>query len=433
MQTHAGPVAILFDRIGPYHRARINSAAGRFPAVVVELRPHDATYGWDAVIAPELNRVRLIPQDQRILSPSQPSLARLTKLALDRIQPVAVAINGWSEACALAALAWCSANGRRAILMSESQAIDGARRPWREALKKRIVSLFASAVVGGRSHSSYLQCMGMPEERIFTGYDVVDNEHFANGAEAARSGADRLRRTLGLPRRFFLASARFIEKKNLIRLIEAFARFRELAPGAEWKLVLLGDGPLKQKLVAEAEKHGLHNDLLLPGFKQYNELPAYYGLASAFIHVSTVEQWGLVVNEAMAAGLPVLVSDRCGCAQELVHDGFNGFVLDPFCTEAIARRMVEIASSEAVLSAMGSESRRIISGWPASRFNAALGCALECPSIRSASMVDKALLALLLRAREVQAMGQDKSVFGGNRRSPAAGLDSPGMPDGASR
>ncbi len=81
-----------------------------------------------------------------------------------------------------------------------------------------------------------------------------------------------------------------------------------------WDLVLLGDGPLKPTLLKLISSLGLESCVHLPGFKQYDELPVYLGLAETFIHASTTEQWGLVVNEAMASGLPVLVSNRCGCA-----------------------------------------------------------------------------------------------------------------------
>ena len=77
-------------------------------------------------------------------------------------------------------------------------------------------------------------------------------------------------------------------------------------------------------------------DVLLPGFKQYPELPLYYGLAGAFVLPSLTEPWGLVVNEAMAAGLPVVVSDRCGCASDLVRPGENGFAFDPCDIEQLA-------------------------------------------------------------------------------------------------
>src|SRR5206468_501416 len=100
-----------------------------------------------------------------------------------------------------------------------------------------------------------------------------------------------------------------------------YARYRMAAGPGAWSLVVLGDGVLRGDLEQLRTELNLGDHVLFPGFKQYDELPAYYGLATAFIHASMVEPWGLVVNEAMAAGLPVLVSARCGCAWDLVEEG----------------------------------------------------------------------------------------------------------------
>ena len=116
-------------------------------------------------------------------------------------------------------------------------------------------------------------------------------------------------------------------------------------PSAPWSLVLLGDGPLKSDLCRLISDLRLDACVHLPGFKQYHELPVYYGLASAFVHASTTEQWGLVVNEAMASGLPVLVSNRCGCAQDLVKEGVNGFTFDPCNVEQLAQLMLKFQRS----------------------------------------------------------------------------------------
>ena len=89
----------------------------------------------------------------------------------------------------------------------------------------------------------------------------------------------------------------------------------------------------------------------------------YYGLASAFILPSTTEQWGLVVNEAMASGLPVLVSNRCGCAAELVKEGSNGYTFNPLEIGEIADLMLNIGAAGVDRSAMGQKSREIIANW----------------------------------------------------------------------
>jgi len=82
----------------------------------------------------------------------------------------------------------------------------------------------------------------------------------------------------------------------------------------------------------------------MPGFKQYEELPAYYALANAFVHPSKSEQWGLVVNEALASGLPVLVSERCGCSPDLVQDGVNGFTFNPDDETQLTSRLLAMAT-----------------------------------------------------------------------------------------
>ena len=98
------------------------------------------------------------------------------------------------------------------------------------------------------------------------------------------------------------------------------------------------------------------------------ELGAYYGLASAFIHAPVVDQWGLVVNEAMAAGLPVLVSTGAGAAEDLVKEGVNGFTFDPSDAGAIADAMSRISRPEAALRQMGRKSSELVESWAPKRF-----------------------------------------------------------------
>ena len=130
--------------------------------------------------------------------------------------------------------------------------------------------------------------------------------------------------------------------------------------------MLCGSGHLEAALRNQARGiKGIH----FPGFVQIEELPLYYGLAATFILPSShFEQWGLVVNEAMAAGLPVLVSRVCGCAPELVQEGVNGFTFDPDDTEGLARLMWQMSWGEVDLEAMSQASQSIISVWTPGTF-----------------------------------------------------------------
>jgi 1,2-diacylglycerol 3-alpha-glucosyltransferase len=321
--------AVLFNRFGPYHHARLNAAGRLMPVWGLEACGQEDTYAWDKVEgADHFTRVTLTDRESGDRRWRQELGVKL-RAALDKIRPQVVVIPGWISADALHALDWCLSTGTPAVIMSESTAWDEPRKTWKEWIKSRLVQLCSAGLAGGTPHAEYLTQLGLPSDRVFLGYDVVDNNHFAADPATERQ-PEETRKRLGVPRKFFLASARFIEKKNLFRLIEAYGRYREMARQTEiWDLVLLGDGPLRELLQAKLAASGFAEHVQLPGFKQYDELPMWYHAAEVFIHASTTEQWGLVVNEAMAAGLPVLVSNRCGCARDLVRDGFNGFAFDP--------------------------------------------------------------------------------------------------------
>jgi glycosyltransferase involved in cell wall biosynthesis len=392
--TRARRVAVLFHRLGPYHHARLSEAGRILDVTAVELSAVDDTYAWAPVGgARHFRRITLF-RDRDVVYEPGGEVVNMVQAALEEARPEAVAVAGWSDRGALAALAWCSRTGTPAVVMSESTSHDVRRVWWKEQIKRRLVGLCAAGLVGGTAHAQYLARLGMHPGRIFVGYDVVDNDHFRRGAEAARAepGARQGRR---LPDAYFLASSRFIAKKNLPRLLQAYARYRRQAGARAWHLVVLGDGELRPELDQCRDTLGLREHVHLPGFKQYDELPAYYGLAGAFVHASTAEPWGLVVNEAMAAGLPVLVSDRCGCAPDLVEPGRNGYTFDPLDVEGLSRHLLRTAGGEYDLAAMGRASREIIARWTPATFarnlERAVEAALQRPRQR-AGVADRVLL-----------------------------------------
>jgi len=432
-------VAVVFHRLGPYHEARLSAATRVVSLMPIQGSASDNTYAWDPLPpSDEFQLQTLFPGDGMQSSPSPPQEERAGErrqsqvqsqdvsaqetqnrlyLALDQTSPEVVAVPGWSSRLALAALTWCLRTGTPALMMSETTAWDETRSGVKEWIKRRIIRLCSAGLAGGNPHRDYLAALGMPKDRIFLGYDAVDNEYFATKVEESRKQKVESRDKHGLPDNYFLASARFIEKKNLPRLLHAYALYREKAESRKlktdiWDLVLLGDGPLRETLNSQlstllslATEDGsalkLQPHVRMPGFKQYPELPAYYGLARAFIHASTTEQWGLVVNEAMASGLPVLVSNRCGCAPDLVQEGVNGFTFDPYDVEQIAELMLKLSTLNSQLSTMGRASERIIANWGPERFAQGLKAAAECAmavGAKKAGLLDRLLLrALSLR------------------------------------
>jgi glycosyltransferase involved in cell wall biosynthesis len=323
--------------------ARAGQAQG-LEVVGIEVAAKDREYGWDPIEqVSEARRVTLFPKEN-YHELSGRRIAQAVCSVLDELDPAAVATNGWAMPEARATLRWCSRRGRRSIVMSESKSDDRPRTRWKEWGKRVMLKRFHAALVGGRAHAAYLCELGFPAGRIHFGYDAVDNQHFHSGAAAAKDQAETLREALCLPEQYFLASTRFLRRKNVDGLLRAYSVYRHRSAGPPWGLVVLGSGKEEARL-RSIERELRVKGVTWPGFVQYPHLPAYYGLASAFVHPAKREAWGLVVNEAAASGLPLIVSRTAGAAGELVQEGRNGMSFDPDDDDQLADALLRISSA----------------------------------------------------------------------------------------
>lgn len=340
-------IVIQWARFLPYSYARLRAVRQVYSEEGVEVfglqtASTDAFYADIDTVDPYGCSVETLFKNRSIDSIASAEMVQEIHAYLDRIQPEAVAIAGYAMEDALACLLWCLEKQVPAVVMSATWANDFRRRRWRELLKSTVVRQFDAALVGGAAQRAYMQSLGIPSDRIFTGYNVVDNEYFAAGAKSARDQRKTLCSEQGLPEQFFLACGRFVERKNFARLLEAFRDYRRLRDGG-WDLVMVGGGPMAEELRQIASDESIVDHVHFRGFCAYKDLPALYGLADAFICPSTNEQWGLVVNEAMASGLPVIVSTGCGCAPELALEGKNGYLIDPFDIASLTSAMLRLS------------------------------------------------------------------------------------------
>ncbi|MGB8990857.1 MAG: glycosyltransferase family 4 protein [Desulfobaccales bacterium] len=372
---------ILYHYFGPYHLARLRALTqlGKSQGMTVaglEFGSRQIFYAWSATPGDYGEKYTLFPQ-KAAEEVSNHQLVPALWSALQRLNPEALAICGHNSIGMLFPLMWAWMRRRGRILLMDSKYDDFPRHPAREWVKRRVFSLYHGALVSGALSRDYARRLGLAPQRIFIGSDVVNNHYFAREAEKARKQASQRRRKLGLPENYFLCVSRFDEKKNLSRLLQAYARYRHAAGERAWALVVVGSGPEETRLQEEVRQLGLSH-VYFPGFKQIHELPAYYGLSRCLITPSShSEQWGLVVNEAMAAGLPVLVSQACGCAPDLVQEGVNGYLFNPFDVGAMARVMHTMSSDSLNLQVMGEQSRRIIAEFSPETFARNLLRALE--------------------------------------------------------
>lgn len=361
-------VALLFRSFGPYHLARLRAARCHHDILALEHAAVDADYDWN---------VQAEKHEAGIITLASHERSRSLASELKSFKPDAIAIPGYSEPFALEALRTGRALGIPTILMSDTHSGTARDGIIRNFAKRQMIALFQAALVAGSVHASYLARLGFSASKIALGYDVVDNRYFAPIAISDQP--------LDAPTPYFFACSRFTEKKNLERLVAAFARYRRATPEGGWDLVVAGEGPLRAKLEELRQASGYAANIHFVGHKTYAQLPSIYRAAGAFIHPSLRDEWGLVVNEAMAAGLPVLVSDCAGCSSELVENGVNGFTFDPFEVDGLTALMHRIATARD-RRVMGEASLRIIARWDTERFAVGLSeaaqMATQAPLVR---------------------------------------------------
>jgi glycosyltransferase involved in cell wall biosynthesis len=358
----------LVRRAGPYHDARYEAAGGLLDLTVAETRPQSREYPWSSVAG--ARNYRLAPfgvASNPEVGLRGDELQKAVNRCFEAAKPDVIACTGWADREYHAAVRRAHSLGVPAIVMSDSTYDDEPRTWWKERLKRPLIRGFAAAVVAGGRSRSYLRDLGFAPDAIFEPCDVVDNGHFA----------DQPRRVSGVtcppPGPYFLCVSRYLPKKNLFRLVQAFSAYRRLHVSGGWDLVILGSGELEKELAAAIEAAGVASQVHRPGFVQYDDLPSFYAGAGACVLPSLSDQWGLAVNEAMAAGLPVIVSTACGCAADLVVDGENGFLFDARDDASLTRlmeRMATLADPERVR--MGAAGRSRIARYTPHRFAEAL-------------------------------------------------------------
>jgi len=343
-------IAILFNNYGPYHLARIEASHKLFSqigwnVVGVETSRSDSVYAWKTNSQNFPVPIFSIFGNEYHEGFSLKRKFLGVNATLSQLNPDVLAIAGYGEAVMLLAVIWSLGSGKKIILLSDSKEDDAQRNWLQESLKKLIITRYKSALVAGLSHKRYIIKMGMRSDAIFLGYDVVDNAKFCP------ENIQHLSNIIEKP--YFLAINRFVSKKNILFLISAYADYRQKLGMEAWDLVLCGDGELRPQIEQQIAKLNLQDSVHLPGFLQQEEMLPYFAHASCFIHASIQEQWGLVVNEAMAAGLPILVSNRCGCYEDLIIEGINGFGFDPENSQQLTELMQKMSSGAIDLNKMG--------------------------------------------------------------------------------
>src|SRR4029453_799750 len=228
-------IGVVFHHIGPYHHARLNAAVARLSVTGIEWSAKGYDEWGDAATPARYHKVSLF-QEATNHSPDKPELRCAFSSALVQTNPDVVAVNGWNNFGSLIAANCCMRSRTPMVVMSESTRQDEPRTWWKETIKRRIVGLYSAALVGGQRHVEYLVELGMPRERIFTGYDVVDNDYFGRRTAEIRNSKFKIRK------QSFVFGKGTADKENRKEKSDISHQH------SPWDLVLLGDGPLRQAI-----------------------------------------------------------------------------------------------------------------------------------------------------------------------------------------
>lgn len=274
----------------------------------------------------------------------------------------AVIVNGWVVKTCIQALLACQRLRIPCIVRGEVNGLR-PRAAWKRWLHRLLFTRYAAFLAIGSANRRYYLEQGVSPERIFDTPYCVDNQTFADAAARCRQdeGIAALRQSLGLDeeRLTLLYAGKLIEKKRVGDVIAAMAQLPE--PARErWQLLVVGDGPLRARL--EDQARGL--PVVFAGFMNQRQMARAYAAADALALASDHgETWGLVVNEAMACGLPAFVSNQVGCAEDLILPGETGEVFPCGDPSGLAGALARHADGGS-LRRMGEQARqRVIGGF----------------------------------------------------------------------
>jgi glycosyltransferase involved in cell wall biosynthesis len=351
-------LALLTEIIAPYRIPVFNALAARddIDLHVIFLSENDPSLRQWPVYKKEIRfSYEVLPAWRRRVGKYNLLVNRGVGAALRRFRPDAVLCGGYNYLASWQAAWWAKSNKLPLLLWSESTANDHRRGRFEvEFLKFHFVRWCKAFVAAGKSSRDYLIAMGAPPERVFVAPNAVDVEFYAAIARSARQDAAAVRARHGLPSCYFLCAGRLVPEKGIFDLLAAYAKL-EADERSQIGLVFAGDGAARSQLEERAAAIN-PGCVRFRGFVHREELAELYARAEVLVFPTHSDPWGLVVNEAMACGLPIIASELAGCVPDLVANAENGFIVPSGNVDELARAMRTLLSNPALAREMGASS-----------------------------------------------------------------------------
>jgi glycosyltransferase involved in cell wall biosynthesis len=290
----------------------------------------------------------------------------------------ALVVHGHTPAAVLIAVAAARRIGLPVFVRGETH-LGLSRGPLKRLVRRPLMSTFYRSLGGvlaiGSANAGFYRALGIPEDRIFCVPYTVDNARFTRDSRLSDAQRTKIRAELGVADAdpIVLYAAKLQARKHPDDLLRAAACLKDR--GIRFHVVMVGSGEMSAELVELTSRLGLEN-VHFHGFANQSVLPQIYGAADVFVLPSENEPWGLAVNEAMCAGLPIVASAEVGCVADLVRAGVNGRTFVAGDTEDLATALSPILVDGEIRTRMSAASRAIISRWSYAECAAGLKAAL---------------------------------------------------------
>jgi len=275
-----------------------------------------------------------------------------------------VALGGYYHITMLFAILWALIHSVPYTIISESHLLNPRSR-CKSLLKKLLIPFIikhaAFLLPLGKFQAEYLIRYGAKVKDIYYFPNIPDVDFFIEESNRYRNKKNALKKELGIKTQYIvLYVGRLVKEKGLFTLLKAFKEIK--SSYEDVTLLIVGEGKLRDALEAFANKKKI-DDVRFEGFIGNKELPRYYAIADIFVLPSLDEPWGVVVAEAMASALPLVLSDKVGCQGDLLKVGENGFCFESDKFRQLVSCIERFFENPAGIEEMGNSSRGIIKGF----------------------------------------------------------------------
>jgi glycosyltransferase involved in cell wall biosynthesis len=286
-----------------------------------------------------------------------PNTTRAKKMLywVRKFKPDVVNVSGYYEPAMNTVIFYCRMVGIKVIISVDSTEEDKPNLWWKEAIKRFVVNRAQGFFCYGSKAAEYMIKLGAKPRLILLENNAVDNQTVASVYKEAYPNREVEKGKYELRPYNFIYTGRLMAIKNVDNLLIAFSKLK----ANDWGLVILGDGAEGEKLRKYVADNQLDGVRFIEGQAWYN-VPKFMAMGDVFVLPSYSEPWGLVVNEAMVCGMPVIVSNKCGSSHDLVKNGQNGYTFNPYDTDELTVIMKKFVDEPELIQNFGKVSREII-------------------------------------------------------------------------